>query len=443
MKKKWLKISIIAITILIVIIVIVIMNQRKKDIGYQDSKQDKDESILYEEKENASKVTSETMFYTVEDCVKKYLEISSYHLNQSETEKRYKNSRVEFQNEEEKNKAIYDVLDKDYIEKNNITMNNVKEYTYYSSNDLYFTAKAMNFIQRGMMEKYSVYGKIRVEQDYKNSKEAYFIVTLDKTNLTFSIEPISEKDNMNIDQITLGEPVSSIEKNTYNVFTYERVTESDVSTRYMAHYKGIALYNPEEAYEYLDKTYREKRFGSVENYIQYVNNNRNDISKIFIDKYKKSKENGYTQYVCIDTNGNYYIFRENAIMQYSLLLDTYTIDIPEFTTKYNAGNEQQKVGMNIEKIVAALNNKDYSYVYGKLADGFKNNYFTTQEQFEYYAKQDFFELNVVEYTDFKHEGQNYMYTVEIKNKEQASQSTTKTVIMQLKSGNDFVFSFNI
>ena len=38
------------------------------------------------------------------------------------------------------------------------------------------------------------------------------------------------------------------------------------------------------------------------------------------------------------------------------------------------------------ELYEALNAKDYKYVYGKLADEFKANYFITYEDFEKYAK---------------------------------------------------------
>lgn len=37
-------------------------------------------------------------------------------------------------------------------------------------------------------------------------------------------------------------------------------------------------------------------------------------------------------------------------MDYTVMLDTYTIDSDEFNNKYNNGSEQLKVGMNLEKI---------------------------------------------------------------------------------------------
>lgn len=444
-KKAKIIVFFIVLTLFIIItLILTIYNIRKNDIGYQEAKQNEDETILYDETEITTPVTNETMFYTVSKCIEKYLTISSYNLNQTEEEKIYTSRSVDFQTEEEKRKALYNLLSKDYIEKNSITTNNIKEYTHYTSEDLYFTSKKMNYVQNGTIEIYSVYGKLRKEQDYANSNDAYFIVAIDKANLTFYIEPVILEGNTDINQLELKCDISAIESNSNNTFEYDRVSKGDIPTRYIAHYKSIALYNTEEAYEYLNEEYREKRFGSLENYMQYVNNNKDYISKIFIDKYQIIYKDNYTQYTCIDTNGNYYIFRETATMQYTLMLDTYTIDIPEFTEKYNLSDEVTKVGMNIEKINTALNAKDYKYIYSKLPDSFKNNYFNTLDAFAGYMENTFYDKNTITYSEFSNEGKNYMFKIEVKDLNNAYNSTiTKTIIMQLKDGTDFVFSFNV
>ena len=53
-----------------------------------------------------------------------------------------------------------------------------------------------------------------------------------------------------------------------------------------------------------------------------------------LKSYKIDKNNDYTQYVLIDNLENYYIFRETSVMDYTVILDTYTIDLPEFLEKY-------------------------------------------------------------------------------------------------------------
>ena len=168
-----------------------------------------------------------------------------------------------------------------------------------------------------------------------------------------------------------------------------------------------------------------------------------DIENININKYKCDVYEEYKEYVCIDKDNRYYIFKETAPMEINIKLDTYTTDIPEFNEKYNEGNEQVKVGMNIEKVITALNNKDYRYVYNKLDNSFKNNNFATINVFEAYIKGNIFNTNVAEYEKFTEEGQTYIYELKLKESEDSEETKNMTVIMKLLENNDFTMSFNI
>lgn len=50
-------------------------------------------------------------------------------------------------------------------------------------------------------------------------------------------------------------------------------------------------------------------------------------------------------------------------MNFTVILDTYTIDLPEFTEKYTKASDEEKVLLNIQKGFTAINDKDYRYVY--------------------------------------------------------------------------------
>ena len=44
-------------------------------------------------------------------------------------------------------------------------------------------------------------------------------------------------------------------------------------------------------------------------------------------------------------------------------LDTYTIDLPEFVSKYNISSNEDKVLMNIQKVFDSINDKDLSLIH--------------------------------------------------------------------------------
>ena len=130
-------------------------------------------------------------------------------------------------------------------------------------------------------------------------------------------------------------------------------------------------------------------------------------------------------------------------MQYAVILDTYTIDLPEFKEKYTNATAEQKVLLNIQKFFEAINNKDYKYAYHKLDNTFKANNFTGLEQFENYIKTNFFEQNKLAANEAEIQGDNYLYKITISDATSQDKNTvTKTFVMQLKEGTDFVMSFS-
>lgn len=225
-------------------------------------------------------------------------------------------------------------------------------------------------------------------------------------------------------------------------------------------YIESAIDFPEIAYNLLEEDYRKAKFSSLDEYKQYVSNNY-DLNNLYnsqfakiedydnlddyyyewksvgLEKYSKEDKEKYTEYICVDSYDNYYIFKVTSIMQYTIILDTYTIDLPEFTEKYNNANAQEKVILNLNKINIALNSGDYSYVYSKLAESFKTKNFSTLSSFETYAKANFFGKNNFEYKNFANEGETYYtYNVVITDtKNESSNPKNKTFIMKLRRRN--------
>ena len=387
----------------------------------------------------------ETTFFTVDGCVNKYFQYIS----------------------ESNNKAIYSLLDANYIKDNNIKEENALEsIPKYTNIDKYKT-KLVYVITGVNYSIYYVKGSL-VEE------EVYFVVNMDSKNNAFAIVPSdSEYFNTKINETieTNQKEEEKIQMNDYNVISYKYLEDDEIVDEYFQDYIENALLNPDDAYELIDQEYREKRFGSVEQYKIYVEENRtylesmckslrkkytefatleeyeeyfNQTSQNGLSKYQINQESDKKQYICIDTYGNYYIFNINGVMDYTVILDTYTINLPQFLEKYENGNEQVKVGMNIEKFISSINMKDYKYAYSCLADSFKANSYQTQESFEEYVKSNFFEKNKIEYESFSKEGENYIYEIKISDEQGISQDVKNvTIIMQLKEGTDFVMSFSI
>ena len=160
-----------------------------------------------------------------------------------------------------------------------------------------------------------------------------------------------------------------------------------------------------------------------------------------LNQYSYNDYNDYIQLICVDQNGHYYIFNEEYPMNYIVILDTYTIDLPEFVEQYNSSAEDKKVQFNIQKFFDAINDGDYSYAYSKLDQTYKNNNFPTQTDFENYMKTNFYAQNKLGYTSYEKNGDLYIYKMVITNGENSSQTIEKQFVVKLLDGTNFVMSF--
>lgn len=409
-------------TILIVIIILVILllailitflsirikTQEAEEEQLENTYQPIDEIQADEE---VKLVSSHNQYYSILECINQYY-----------TGIQERNSQ-----------KVYQLLDSNYIQEKALDINNVLNNianngkTEYHVNEMYIQ-EAKN------MSAYYVSG-------YLENEDAFFTVYLDQYNATYAILPISSDQYNQL--IKRGEnleakTISANESNQYKVIT---VNDGTITARLLEDYQYRIRRNLQESYQQLDKEYREKKFTNIEEYSQYIE--QSGIQNVKLVKYQKAEGENYTQYIGLDENNKYYIFQEKAAMNYSVILDTYTIDLPEFVEKYNDALEEQKVGLNIQRMFDAINDGDYGYVYNKLDNTFKSNNFKTEAQFEAYIKEHFFTNNELQHNTCKKNGNLYMYEVTVIDKDNKNKQINKTFIMQLKEGTDFVFSFNI
>lgn len=360
--------------------------------------------------------------------------------------------------------AVYNLLNIDYIENKSITKDNVIDIIGLNNIEKY---KTKEIYELSAMNYSSYYLKVVMREN----KNMYFNINWDTESNAFDFKVLTKEEyeetiNKVIEEVKSEE--GFIKKNDNNSIPYKYLTQDDIAEKYFLDYIENAVNFPEEAYNNLDEEYRKAKFGNLENFKKYVQNNTN-ISNIYkaknakvedypnyveyleltknagLAKYKMEDIEGYTRCVCIDTFNNYYIFKINALMDYTLILDTYTIDIPEFLDKYESAKPQEKVILNLDKFMKSINEKDYKYAYSVLADSFKKTNFKTQEEFENYIKENFFETNEFSYKTFGDQANTY-YTYEVKITDKnnlSNKEIAKTFIILLEDENKFKLSFNV
>ena len=445
-KKKIIICAIICLIIIILILAILLINVSKEGSTEDDELLESKEEIGSSDQNPISLLRTNNVitYYTVDECIKAYIAML----------------------EVEDSGVLLTYLNEDYINENNINNGNIlnilekyEDYNTYRTIEMYELA---NYT----ITSYYVKGRI-------DRKNVYFTVHLDVNNQTFDIEPITEEfynsrinDKNSIDQ----NEIKTINKKVYNSFVYKDLNDEVISKLYFSDYIKAMLTDSEEAYRLLDEEYKEKRFDTIDKFNHYIQENRDrlnysyeteekDVSdyddydeyyenlnkneNLGLNKYSVEEFIDYTRYVCVDGCNNYYIFFITNPGEYKVMVDSYTIDFEEFTEKYNSSSSDVKVGMNTQKIIEAINSKDYQYIYDKLDDTFKNNY-STLNSLKEYIENNLFNINMMEYTNFYQEGDVYIYKLKVKDAQNIDTTEKElTIIMSLKEGTDFVMSFSI
>lgn len=371
----------------------------------------------------------------------------------------------------ENKNAIYELLDKQYINDYNITSENSIEVlsNVYKENENNYSQEIVYVRESSAKPIHYIKGKI---ENNAGTENYYVTIYWDLDNGTYSIKPITENEyNQYISEELKEENNFSIEEKQYNELQKMTLTDEEKAEKYFKSYINNALYNIEESYRTLDEEYRNAKFPNIDTYIEYLLRKKEELQSMNTDNIKSinefASETEYNQYInslkfeglqqysftsktneksciCIDYYGYNYIFDITGAMQYTVILDTYTLDLPEFIERYDAGNDQTKLTLNAGKIIEAINNKDYEYVYNKINETFRNNNFSDISAFEQFIKNNFYDINEVQDFSYRQEGSVYICTIGLKNKENSSDLIKSvTILMELQDDRNFEISFSM
>jgi len=331
--------------------------------------------------------------------------------------------------------AISNIVNKDYLTNNSIEKID-SEFPVFNTDEMFVQKNDNN------LDIYYVYGNVKEYLDSTESKDVYFEIFVDNVNYAFEILPINKEvyDKI-INENRLGE-AKEIAKNEYNGFSYLAITDMTKSSFIFNDYSQVLKGSIEESYNLLDEEYRNKKFNGIEEYKKYLAT-KEGLDFSILKDYSVEENDGYTEYNCIDQNGNKFIFREKAVMEYAVMFDDYIIGTQDFLERYEATTEQGRVALNIDRFFKAINDKSYYYAYNCLSEGFRNNYFKTLEEFETYVNQNLYKDFRIEYNGVEEDAELYKCTINIIDLEQEETSTQKTIIMKLKEETDFELSFNV
>lgn len=364
--------------------------------------------------------------------------------------------------------AVYSILDNSYINTNGITEENVLDIIRQGiPYDGEYKVKEIYVREDTEKPIYYIYGTIE-----KNSTKTsvYFTMYQDILNISYYLKPITQVEYLSY---TSGQTTENFEAEIkltdYNKISNITVTDEEMAEKYLISYIQNARYYPEEAYNSLDEEYKNARFGSYENYLNYLSSKSSELASLdhtsikdisefsseeeYLNYTSSLQQKNMTQYyiytendinycVCTDSYGNYYIFRILDVMNYKLMLDTYTINTTEFLARYEEAETDVKVALNINKVFEAINNKDYNYVYNRLDSNYKNSYFTTLDIFKTFMSNNLFEKNEIEFDKYEESENSCKYSLIVKDASgQNKNQILMTITMQLGENTDFTIKF--
>lgn len=441
MKRKIIKTLIIVLIFIMCILLISYFVLIKDVLKIENGDSPATDTTPMEIEKDIKEVTTRNTYYVIKNISKKYFEYIKEYNTDTYYSKLEGTITVTEEDKQAIYKTIYELFDSEYIKDNNISEKNIKQIiiSYKGADDLEINKIYSKDVDNNTT---MFWVDISLTNEHKKIDINKVIVgRLDRKNGSFGILPIEiSKDQ--IQQNIIEVSTKEIEKNIYNKYDYEDINDAQAVKDFLTKYKNAALYNKEDAYNMLDDEYKKKKFENYNEFSNYIENNKKEIVSLAFSQYLVNEYNDYKEYVCRDEEGIIYIFREKAVMDITVILDTYTITLPQFTEKYDNANNNEKVAMNIDKIVQALNRKDSKYIYNKLDETFRKNNFPTLNDFENYINKNYASTYDLEYSTYSEENGTYAQNIILKDKMTNEQKET-SIIMQLKNDYEFVMSFSI
>lgn len=299
----------LVVGILIVILLIVIFS-----IIYNSP-----DSIFVNRDDRVTRVDNVNEYYNVQTCVKKFYEL---YKDVYYGENFYEN----LTNEEFKQRSLeilYNMLDKEYIEKYSVTKDNISEKVgevlnaTLQINDIYRIKKNDDIAM------YIVYSE-QVDNVNNKIEDLNLMVKIDNSRNTFGIlldnyivdqgfNNIKENQKYNVE-------LSNILANSTNKFTAADIDQVTYVENMFEDYRYSMMYNRNRAYSLVNEETKNNKFNTFDSYNNYIKDNIKNIVTMKIKTYKVNEQEKYTDYEYVDTYGNQYTFRVTSPMKYTVIM---------------------------------------------------------------------------------------------------------------------------
>ena len=216
------------------------------------------------------------------------------------------------------------------------------------------------------------------------------------------------------------------------------ISDDEQVNNYFNEFKYMINNNLNDFYNKIDKDYYNEKFSNKNEYDNFLKTYINNWKNSEINNYYVDKTTGFNDFICNDKNNNYIIFRQKD-NSYSIICDTYTIDIPGIQDKFKKSDKIGKIDLLISKIDNIIRCNDYEYLYNKLSENFKMDSFKELEDFKDYIIN--IEKQNVTFTTFNEveEKNTYMFQLILQNDE--DYYLTLDVVIKSNNINNFIIAF--
>lgn len=326
-----------------------------------------------------------------------------------------------------------------YIKEGNTTAINELggNNSYNITNNVNYTIRQAYCTENEYLSKYYTKGILSIAQGNHTAteQEVFIILYNSSENKGYKLEIVTEDEYNNMQELAEDESVNIIE-GTYNLYEHEYVDNAKQMQIYLDYYSFQIFNNTEKAYNLLIESYRNKRFPTKSEFGKYISEKQNELADIELVEYNAEESSSYTIYKGTDENGNYYYIKETSYMEYTIILDSYTMQ-----EDYSNATTEEKILKNTEKFILMLNSADYTNAYNLLEPTFKQNNFTTEESFISYIKTNWYKRNIISSKKVTDDG--WCVVVIKDNLANSSNKMEKQFNLILGDGMNFTIEFNI
>lgn len=444
---KKLKISIVIFIIIIAflltgILTLNIFQSKRQQIKAEseDTYNNENEIPTSEEEQKVANMEynkiDEREYINIEKCITGFLATT----NKNNTAY-FSNDGKKTTSEKEISELTLELLSEDYITQNKIDTNNISKYTYNINEDVFYIPISVNkFYGDSTVNSFVVEGLIE-NQNYENITESKLILNLDTANKTYSIEVLNKQDDIN--KIT-PKKIDSIQEKTINTYNIDIINDEDIIKEIVKLYKRTILGYPELFYKnYLQNEYKNTKFQNINDFKSYIEKNKLAIQQFDVNKYKIINDNNSKSYSLLDKYENNLIIEYNSIINYKVLLDSYTLDLDNVKENYDKGDDSVKVGIQVGKFKQMLNSKDYDSIYSHLNEKFKNDNFKSVSDLKNYLNNNVYAINSIEIQETSQKDDYYVCNGIIKNQQNQNEQKSIVIAIKLIGSNKFELSFSI